>query len=125
MYVAALPFGLTITVGAMHVAGSVNCPLTFPSPFWARGAGGAVVPTFVPLQKSEAVIVVTGPAVPALGPVAKTSPRTRTLMRPSLRSFASPRPRSQSTPPGLTPKMTIAGAAGVPALLGRRFWVIR
>src|SRR5262245_61222799 len=105
----------------MHVAGRVSWPSIRASPVWEIGTVAVGLPVVgTPLQKSDAATAVTPPGVPP----ARTRPRTRTRNLPSARTFASPRLRNQSAPPGLIPKMTTAGAAGVPALLGTRFRVI-
>src|SRR3954449_10528316 len=102
-----MPLGCTITIGARQVAGTLKERSRMrPSPALDSGAdslvSAGVVSASAP-QNSDAVIDVTGPAVPLPGGPGSTRPRTRTSSRPSLTSARLPSLITHGAPPGRTP----------------------
>src|SRR5262245_66199244 len=108
------PVGLvTNTMGAMHGVGKLTTSSISESP--ASDAGNVFVDRLTPTTSAPAASVagvrqltialnaVIG-LVPALAPSASTSPRTRTLMRPSVRSSPFASARVQGIPPPGTPR---------------------
>src|SRR4051794_36634549 len=91
----------------MHFAGSVTRASMRASPREESGTEPVVATAGVVSapQYSEALTVVTGPGVPLPGGPGRTSPRIRTLRRPSWRNLACPLRWTHGRPPGATPWM--------------------